>query len=439
MAPPRKLRSLVGALIVGAAAAALVGCRLLPEDCRPGKDRKDGKDLKGLKDAKLLKLFKPPEPQVPVIPELVPPAPVPPPPSALNLAPGAPPPGPPTVWAKLGLSAEQREYRRRALVETPFGKLLGAVTAPLSAVTLGLIPAVKPPPVPTLGQLLDKGPIGANSKVKLDRLNAKKRKEAVEGLRGVNCHYWPEAEEALLAALRTDRNEGVRYTAAQVLASGNCCTKKTIEALSVCASGSDRDGAPCEVSGTIRAAAAKALKKCLDGQCQNRCGVKYGPCPTVAPGPVPDERPREEEEPRVSVQPASAKPGPHAAGESEEAARQVRMAAYYVTVEKKSDDAVLAAARTVLERVQFPPGADAVPAGHPDYEAVDLYPDAAGAGLAAAASPRPEGLFDRPHAAVRTPIAATPRDPSRPANVFDLFLAPAPAEPIGPAGGQPGR
>ena len=111
-------------------------------------------------------------------------------------------------------------------------------------------------------------------------------------------------------------------------------------------------------------------------------------------------------------------------------AQKVRMAAYYVRVKKKPDDVVVATAREVLAKLKFPPGADAVPEGHPDYEAVDLYPEATPATAPpspTANSPRPEGLFDRPQAATRpaaTPGPAKPRDPSRPVNVFDLLTAP---------------
>ena len=122
MAPHRNLRSLVGAVAVGFAAAGLVGCQLLPEDSKVAKHFKESKITKHfteskfakyLKGTKLAKLHKLDEKELKVMPEIVPPEKTPPPQSALNLAPGAPPPGPPTIWSKLGLSPEQREFRQR--------------------------------------------------------------------------------------------------------------------------------------------------------------------------------------------------------------------------------------------------------------------------------------------------------------------------------------
>jgi hypothetical protein len=385
------VRSLVGAAALGLGAVALAGCQGLP----------------GLG-----------APSIPVMPDLTPPAAVPPPQSALGIAPGAPPPGPPTIWSKLGLSQQQREFRRRQMCETPFGKLMGLSVAPASRLSGGLIPPFCPA-MPSLQQLLDKGPIGAAAKVKADKLNAKKRKQAVDALKNVDCHYWPEAEEALVAALRTDRNEAVRYSAAKALSTGKCCTNKTIEALSICASGSDRDGAPCEVSATVRAAAAKALEHCLACQCLNRCGVQYCDGPEGAPA---EEKPREEEPPRnpgEAVTPASAKPSPYPVGdEPEDVVQRERLKGYYGKVRKKPTEAVLATARDVLARVNFPPGADAIPAGNVDFAVVEMFPDPP-----LATSPRPEGVFDRPLPYAR-PAAPARRDPSRPANIFDMFTSP---------------
>lgn len=471
MATHQTFRSLLGAVVVGLASAGLVGCQLLPEESAAAKCFKESKlrkhiveskvakcvaeskVVKYLKVSPLGKLKKLGEKEIKVMPELIAPEKTPPPQSALNLAPGAPPPGPPTIWSKLGLSPEQREFRQRALAETPIGKLAGAVTEPLSKATLGIIPSMKPPKVPTLKELLDKGAIGAKAKVKMDKLNAKARKEAVEELKDVDCHYWPEAEDALIAALRADRNEAVRFTAAKTLAGGKCCTKKTIDALIVCASGSDRDGAPCEVSATVRAAAAKALEKCLQSQCLNRCGVKYVeiPCPPDGKGGTGDEKPRAEPEelPREPVQPAAVKPSPYA--DTEEDAQKVRMASYYARTKRRTEDSLAATARAVLDQLKFPPGADAVPAGHPDYEAVDLYPEsvpAAESSSPTANSPRPEGLFDRPRTATPPAPAAPappkkPRDPSRPVNILDMLSAPRgasepPRPPPEPTPARPG-
>jgi hypothetical protein len=289
---------------------------------------------------------------------MTPPAPTPPPQSALGLAPGAAPPGPTTVWSKLGLSPAQREFRQRQFAETPVGKLAGAVVAPFSRLSGGLIKPLAPP-MPTLQQLLDKGPIGAAAKVKADELNAPKRKQAVEELEDVDCHYWPEAEDALIGALRTDRSEDVRLAAARVLGSGKCCTKKTIEALSICASGSDRDGAPCEVSAAVRAAADKSLEKCLAcPSCLNRCGQQPCECPESAPA---EEKPREEP-PRVPGEggtPAAATT-PAAPVKTEEEARQEQLKKYYAKLRARPTEAVVERAREVLTNLRAPPSPNAV-------------------------------------------------------------------------------
>jgi hypothetical protein len=254
------------------------------------------------------------------------------------------------------LSADQREYRRRQFAQTPLGAATGAMIAPLSAVTGGLIPPLVPQ-TPTLQQLLDKGPVGAAAKVKVDALNAKKRKEAVEELEDVDCHYWPEVEDALIAALRADRNESVRYTAAKTLGSGKCCTKKTIEALSICASGSDRDGAPCEVSKSVRTAAAKALEKCLECPCLNRCGVQA--CEEGEPV-SPEERPREEP-PRVpgdGVLPAAALIPLAVLEEDSDLVWRRHLREYYGKLRNRPTAVIVARAREVLANGPAPLASD---------------------------------------------------------------------------------
>ena len=252
MAAHTTFRSLFGAVAVGLAAAGVVGCQCLPEESKAAKHFKESKIVKhfteskvvkhfadsklgrAVKDAKLAakaKLPKHGEKELKVMPEVVPPEKTPPPQSALNLAPGAPRPARPPSGRSSACPRSSGEFRQRAMAETPIGKLAGAVVEPLSKATFGLIPSLKPPKTPTLAALLDKGPVGVKAKMQMDKMNAKARKEAVDELKTADCHYWPEAEEALIAALRTDRNEAVRYTAAKALANGKCCTKKTIDAL----------------------------------------------------------------------------------------------------------------------------------------------------------------------------------------------------------------
>ncbi|MGL4423825.1 MAG: HEAT repeat domain-containing protein, partial [Gemmataceae bacterium] len=187
---------------------------------------------------------------------------VPPPPLPTGIAPYPGLPEGPTIWSKLGISQAQREFCRRKTCRTPMGQMMARIINPISGLTGGLISPFCPT-TPSLAELQDPGAVGAAAKVKQDRAGAEERIKAVRYLGGVDCHYWPEAEEALIGALRNDRNECVRYEAALVLGKGCCCTCKVIVALSHAVSCSDKDGAPWEKSARVRSAAAVALEHCL--------------------------------------------------------------------------------------------------------------------------------------------------------------------------------
>ncbi len=187
---------------------------------------------------------------------------VPPAPLAPGIAPQAALPGGPTIWSKLGISQDQQEYCRRKTCRTPAGQLMSRIIAPMSTLTGGIIPSYCPS-LPSIGELKDPGAIGAASKVKMDRAGAEERVKAVKYLASVDCHYWPEAEETLIAALRADRNECVRYEAAVAFMNGCCCTPKVVMALSITVSCSSQDGHPSEKSARVRAVAAHALDRCL--------------------------------------------------------------------------------------------------------------------------------------------------------------------------------
>lgn len=125
---------------------------------------------------------------------------------------------------------------------------------------------------------------GACARFRKDLLEMPERRAAVRCLAYADCHWWPEAEAALIAALRTDRHECVRLEAALVLGSGCCCTAKTIEALTISASGSNRDGNPSENSPRVKAAALAALEHCV------KCYSEALPEP-VAPEKGPPPKP----------------------------------------------------------------------------------------------------------------------------------------------------
>ncbi len=321
-------------------------------------------------------------------------APLPAAPDPLGIAPYPPPPGPTTtLWSFLGLSPAQREYRQRAMARTPLGQLRSRIQNPLSKLTGGLIPPF-PPQTPTLAELQAPGPVGAAAKVKLDRMGAKDRIDAVHYLGSVDCTYWPEAEDGLVAALRVDRNEWVRLEAAKTLGKGCCCTKKTITALTMAATCSSADGNPAEKSPRVVAAAQQSLEHCLREVCQAPAVMEAPP-----PTPVPEkEQPREL--PKTGTEPAAwSKPGP--AGEEKPAAPPAARPVgkeYYDRVARLPWSQVVAYAANGLANAPPVP----VEAAGLDLEGSGVY-------------------------------AAAPRRADRPANLLDLLLGgdepPAPPPP----------
>lgn len=99
------------------------------------------------------------------------------------------------------------------------------------------------------------------AKIKIDESQANTRRAAVRFLGTVDCHYYPEAELGLIAALRADRVEGVRFEAALAIAKCRGVTPRMLEALNVAAQGTDMDGNPGETSERVRIAARNALSK----------------------------------------------------------------------------------------------------------------------------------------------------------------------------------
>jgi hypothetical protein len=101
------------------------------------------------------------------------------------------------------------------------------------------------------------------AKIKAEEACACSRRAAVRYLGRVDCHYYPEAEEALIAALRCDRNCCVRLEAAMGLGNGCCCTPRVIERLTMVVSGSEADGNPHETSPQVRFASFNSLQRLL--------------------------------------------------------------------------------------------------------------------------------------------------------------------------------
>jgi hypothetical protein len=172
----------------------------------------------------------------------------------------------------------------------------------------------------------------------------------------VDCHWYPEAEAALVAALRTDTNECVRLEAALALSRGCCCTKAVVEALTISVTASTRDKNPSETSPRVRAVAFVALQRCLA-------------CPAPAGEETPPEAPEPAPEPREKVPPPREKvPEPREKvpepGEKTVLTSLTERAlpAYYRTLDRTPRAAILAEARravTELEQAQLAAGAAA--------------------------------------------------------------------------------
>jgi hypothetical protein len=185
--------------------------------------------------------------------------------------PGAPPPpalpavpaSPPNLWSYLLPNAQQKANCKTCYCNSPIGQMTSAASAPMAALSGGLMTnrCAQNALANDLLKPADSSE-GAAAKIKKDEADAKARREAVRYLGTVDCHYWPEATEALAKSLRLDPNECVRFEAALSLRNGCCCNEKTVKALEYCVSSSDKDGAPAERSDRVRAAAADALARC---------------------------------------------------------------------------------------------------------------------------------------------------------------------------------
>jgi tRNA A-37 threonylcarbamoyl transferase component Bud32 len=104
---------------------------------------------------------------------------------------------------------------------------------------------------------------GAAARIRADETDAETRRELVRLLSTKDLKRWPEAEAALINALRSDRVEAVRYEAAAALGKPNCCTNNIIAALRLVATAGEGDGNPQENSERVRAAAQSSLAFCL--------------------------------------------------------------------------------------------------------------------------------------------------------------------------------
>lgn len=167
------------------------------------------------------------------------------------------------IWSKLLPSAEQVKKCKDKFCDCCVGKLLSNMLLPLSLMTGGCIKPCCPPIPAKDAKKSSASAQGACAKIAADNQEAFARRDAVRCLARVDCNWWPETELALINALRADKNECVRFEAALVIGNGCCCTKKMIEALTICINASSKDGNPPENSQRVRMQALTSLQHCL--------------------------------------------------------------------------------------------------------------------------------------------------------------------------------
>lgn len=161
------------------------------------------------------------------------------------------------------IGAEMKKCKAK-MCACPLGQLLTNMMKPMNLFAGGLFcPPCCPPIKEDDLKKPSTSPQGACAKIMQSQMESQERRKAIQCLANFDCHWWPEAEAALITGLRTDTSECVRLEAALTLGTGCCCTKKTIEALTITVSGSKRDGNPSENSPRVKEAAFASLQRCL--------------------------------------------------------------------------------------------------------------------------------------------------------------------------------
>jgi hypothetical protein len=274
---------------------------------------------------------------------------------ALHAQPAVPaaPAPPPTLMSFLGLSPDQLAACKDKFCQCCLGQLIANGMKPLNCLSGCLIPPCCPPF--SQADLKKGGAEGAAAQIKKDEAECAARRVAVRYLGTVDCHWWPDAEGALIATLRADRCECVRWEAAMALGHGCCCTKKTIEALAITVSRNAKpaDGNPSENSARVRQAAEEALNHCL------ACYSEVVPAPSapVKPPPTPERtnppRPEGGPSPEGTRRPVAALEG-----------GDIQCVAYYQHMENRPLADVVTDARRVLAKARDEAGMDSIPTGH---------------------------------------------------------------------------
>jgi hypothetical protein len=178
----------------------------------------------------------------------------------------------------------QKAQCQACICGSPLGQMLSNMMAPAALMTGGLLKPMCPGPnTPSAADLAKPASSaqGAAAKIKAEEAQAKAKIAALEYLAGVDCRYYPEAQAAMIAALRGEKNECVRLAAAKALAFGCCCSAKVVKALTICVNCSSKDGFPAEASELVRAYAFVALERCLMKCVQGEPDVPPEPPPAA--------------------------------------------------------------------------------------------------------------------------------------------------------------
>jgi hypothetical protein len=261
------------------------------------------------------------------------------------------------LWTFLCPPQEWKDRCKEKFCRSTFGQLINNSFKPASALTGGVIPGCCPPVLKSdLLKPADSAE-GAAARIKQDEANAKARRAAVRYLGTVDCRYWPEARDALVNALRADRNECVRMEAAWSLGRGCCCNKVTMQALILTVTGSDADGNPQEPSERVRIAAEYALRRCLD------CYVEVERVKPKTAEPLPPPKKVDEEEPIIEEEKK------RKVGQNIEAGPSDGMSPYYQRVSLMKTESIVAAGRKAIESR---PTVTSVPPPGSDFESRSL-------------------------------------------------------------------
>ena len=170
---------------------------------------------------------------------------------------------PANFWDFLMKLHDKKADCKEKFCQTQAGKFAANMLKPISGMTGGMIgPCCPVATKEDLAKPADSAD-GAAAQIKKDEAEAKKRAENVTFLGTVDCHWWPEAQAALINALRADKNECVRLAAARALGRGCCCNKAIIKSLTICVTGSEEDKNPSENSERVKMYATIALNHCL--------------------------------------------------------------------------------------------------------------------------------------------------------------------------------